>query len=470
MKKPSPKLLIIALLGVHLITSLVILYLFEGTGERGSGDSILHYLFSKYAISTPQLFFNHWAKPVFVLLSFPFAQFGILGMKVFNISIASLTIYYTYQTSQQLQLKNTLIAPILLLCIPLYFVLTFSGLTEILFALFTIFCTYQVLKKNYLIAAIVLSFLPFVRSEGLLIIGVFGFFLAIKKQWKMIPYLIFGHVAYALVGYFYYEDMLWVFTKIPYAKLSSTYNSGDLFHFVHQLFYVVGTPIYALLVIGIIALIISAFKSAKNLLNESSILILGVFLSYFIAHSLFWYLGIFNSMGLKRVLVGVAPFMAIIGLCGYNFISENIKNENLKKTTQLLVLITVIIFPFSGNKSAIDWEKDLALNNSQLLAKELVEYIHTSEKVYSKYVFTKPYFSELLNINPFDTNVRLELTKENLKQLKSNELIIWDNWFNVVENGMSEKFIRSHPELQELKTFTTQDDGRDVKYILFKRK
>jgi hypothetical protein len=469
MRNPSQRLSIIALLGVHLIASLIILFLFDGTGERGSGDSIQHYLFSKYAISTPPLFFNHWAKPVFVLLSFPFAQFGILGIKIFNVFIASLTIYYTFKTTQQLQQKNTLIAPILLIGIPLYFVLTFSGLTEILFAFFTIFCTYQFLKKNYLIATIILSFLPFVRSEGLIIIGVFCFSLAIKNQWRLIPFLIFGHVAYSIAGYFYYEDILWVFTKIPYAKLSSTYNSGDLFHFVHQLFYVVGAPIYALLVIGIVAIIRSWFKSSINLWNESSILILGGFLSYFIAHSLFWYLGIFNSMGLKRVLVAVAPFMAIIGLYGFNFITENIKNESLKKGTQLTLIFIVIIFPFSGNKSAIDWEKDLALNNSQHLAKELVEYIQTSEIAYAKLVFTKPYFSELLNINHFDNKVRLELSKENLKHIKGNELIIWDNWFNVVENGISEDFIRSYADLKVIKTFTTKEDGREIKYLLLKR-
>ena len=468
MKSINKNYAIILLLSFYFLASILIVLLFDGTGERGSGDSILHYLYSKYALSDPSLFFNHWAKPMFVFFSFPFAQFGIVGIKFFNIIVAAFTLFFTYKTAKELNYKNAIIASIILLFTPLYFILIFSGLTEILFSLFLIYCTYQFVKKKYLLGTIIISFLPFIRSEGLIIIGIFGFFLLIKKEWKIIPYLIFGHVIYSLLGYFYYNDILWVFTKIPYAKLSSTYNSGELFHFANQLFYVVGAPIYLFFVLGIISIIKDYFINHKTLFNETSLLIFGSFLSYFVAHSLFWYLGIFNSMGLKRVLIAVAPLIAIITLIGYNFVTENISNKKykLKKIVQALVLIIIILFPFSSNKSAINWDKDFRLVKSQKLVMDVAEYLKTNVKN-TVYIYSDPYLSELLNINHFDKKIRKGLSLQNFRQLKNNEIIIWDNWFGVIEHGISEEKIRSLPNLKELKNFEIKDGGREIKFILF---
>ena len=66
-------------------------HFFDGTG--GSGDSIHHYLYAKYATAHPENFFNHWAKPLYVLLACSFAQFGFVGMKIFNALVALFTIF-----------------------------------------------------------------------------------------------------------------------------------------------------------------------------------------------------------------------------------------------------------------------------------------------------------------------------------------------------------------------------------------
>lgn len=468
MKSIKKNYQIFFLLSTHLISALVIIYIYNGTGEKGSGDSILHYLYAKHAPFDYSLFFNHWAKPMFVFLSFPFAQFGLIGIKLFNVIIASLTILFTYKTAVALNYKNAIVAPIILFFTPLYFVLTFSGLTEILFGLFTIYGTYLFVKKKYFWGCIIISFLPFVRSEGLIIIGVFGFFLLLKKQWRLIPYLIFGHVVYSIVGYFYWNDILWVFTKIPYAKLSSAYSSGSIFHFVHQLFFVVGAPIYALFILGIAATFKSFYINKKNLTNESSVLILGGFISYFIAHSLFWYLGIFNSMGLKRVLIALAPLISIIALSGFNFIIGIASEKyNIRKMLQITLIFLVVIFPFTANKSAINWEEDFSLVNSQKLTIDVVEYVKKMGKKNTPYLYSDPYISELLNQNHNDKNVRLELSRENLTLAKKNSIIIWDSWFGVAEHGVSEEQIRAMPSLKELKTFRIKDRKREITFILF---
>ena len=52
--------------------------------------------------------------------------------------------------------------------------------------------------------------------------------------------------SYKNAGFYIYNDLFWVINKIPYARLSSTYGSGELFHFIDQMNYVVGIPIYIL--------------------------------------------------------------------------------------------------------------------------------------------------------------------------------------------------------------------------------
>jgi hypothetical protein len=463
---------IFILLLFYTIVAIVILFSFNGTGENGSGDSILHYLFAKYAINNPALFLDHWAKPVFVLLSFPFAQFGFIGIKIFNVIVTFFTLFYTYKVAVNLNIKHPILAPLILLFTPLFFVLTFSGLTEPLFALFTILSTYLFTKKNYLYGAFILSFLPFVRSEGLIIIGVFVFYLLIKKQWKFIPFLAIGHLVYTIIGYFYYHDTLWVFNKIPYAKLSSTYGSGKITHFVHQLFYVVGAPIYILLVIGLLTIIYTFFNhTKKSFFNISNTLILGSFLSFFIAHSLFWYLGIFNSMGLKRVLISVAPFIALIAHNGLNLLSENklLKNKIFKTTIKTIFIAGILILPFTSNKAAISWDNDFSLSDSQNLAKECVDYVNTIKNSTSTFVFSDPYLSEILSVNYFDKTLRKPISFETLEQLQPSDIIIWDSWFSSVENGISKEKILTNNNLTLLKTFTINNE-REITYLVLKKK
>ncbi|MEA3478152.1 MAG: hypothetical protein U9R60_08235, partial [Bacteroidota bacterium] len=125
---------IFILLLIYAIVATLTIYFFDGTGD--SGDSIYHYLFAKFAPLHPQLFFDHWAKPVYVLLVSPFAQFGFIGVKIFNAIVSLLTIFFTFKIVKKLNIKNAIVGAIILIFSPLYFVLTFSGLTEPLFALF----------------------------------------------------------------------------------------------------------------------------------------------------------------------------------------------------------------------------------------------------------------------------------------------------------------------------------------------
>lgn len=424
-------------LALYAVLAVAVISLFNGIGD--SGDSILHYLYSKYAFKHPELFLHHWAKPVFVLLSAPFAQFGFTGMKVFNALVTGCTIFFTYKICETLNIKNALFTVVLLLFAPLHFVLIFSGLTEPLFAAFLSGSLYLMVRERHFSSAVVLSFLPFVRSEGLVIIAVWVFCFLLKKRWYAVAGLVVGHVLYAVAGWLLYDyELLWIFKKMPYSYRSQ-YGSGSFTHYFVQLTYVVGIPIYALLWLGVISIVRNTLQRSSNLYIQVPIL-LG-FGAFFMTHTMAWYLGLMGSMGLVRVLISVMPLIAIIALLGFNFITEEIftRNKNIKFAIKIILIGYVLIFPFTPNPAAFNW-KDLNLNKYDIQAIQVRDYITENVGIGNrKFLYVHPYMSEILNIDHFDSQQHQELQPDFMQHLNEGDVVIWDFWFSVVERGVSKK-------------------------------
>lgn len=444
--------------------AIVVMSVFTGTGD--SGDSILHFLFAESAPKHPELYFNHWAKPVFTLLASPFAQFGFMGIKVFNSIVVVLTLFFTYKSAEKLQLKRPIFVLLIIACSPLLIRHTFSGLTEPLFALFIAWGMYLMVAKKWLFACILISFLPFVRSEGLIVMSSFGLLLLFRRQWKYIPWLLFGHVAYSLAGWFHYNDILWVFTKIPYATVSSNYGSGTLFHFVDQLPFVIGIPSAILVTVGTVSL---AFRWIQRQFQpELHALVLYGFLSYFVAHSLFWYLGIFNSMGLNRVLLGVMPFIAILGLEGINALLGLIPKKNIAYGVGFVVALLIFIFPLTDNPSAVHWRRDMNLSGEQQVAQKMADYLLEVEGPQQRFMYLPPYLSIALELDHFDDRVHVDIHPLLLQEAKSGDIVIWDNWFSVVDGHVTQEMIEKSGRFQHIKTFKGAQEDREVIYKAYK--
>lgn len=441
----------------------------DTTGD--SGDSILHFLYSKYSFFHPEFFLHHWAKPVFVLLSAPFSQFGFKGIVVFNCLVASLTGLFTCWTARNLKLKNSWLVFIILFCSPLYFKLIFSGLTEYLFGLVLIISLYCATKRKFLTSVLIVSFLPFIRSEGLIILGVYGLFLLLIKQYKLIPWLLAGHLAYSVIGFFYYKDFLWVFTKIPYATLGSVYGKGELLDFVHRLNYVIEKPIYLLLSFGFIALFFRSIRFKTEKINfVELILVYGGFVSFFAAHSLFWWLGIFNSMGLSRVLIAVLPLAAIIALTGFDFVADLVRPPFLRYIIQSAAVLIILFYPFTYRERGIVFNKNLfVIPENQLIDEQLVPYLKQNVSGLNDRLvyYSLCYVSVALNIDHFNKNRHRDITASYEEPFPEGAIIIWDDWFSVAEGGVSFDNLKNNKNLKLLKVFERPDHKRSIKFALF---
>lgn len=463
----------LALTAFFLAVFILIAFLMVGTGD--SGDSIEHYLISRFAFAHPELFLHHWGKPVFTLLSSPFSQFGFTGMKIFNCLVAALTGYFTIKTASLIGgvkdypppgplpadregekrsgrlsppfergggLRGWVLSPffvvLFLFCAPVYFKYIFSGMTEHLLGLALILSVFLMLKKQVTLSVLIVSFMPFMRSEGLILAGVFAFYLIVKKYYRLLPLLLAGHILYSIIGYFYYHDLLWVFNRIPYLNLDSWYGEGDWPDFIFKLYYVMGLPLFGIFILGLVRMAVKLFHKKlfhdQPFLKEELILVYGSFLAFFMGHTIFWALGIFNSMGLGRVLNSIIPLTALIGMRGLEWITSTCIRW-LNSIFLYGILLFVVAFPFLGNPASLKWEKDLGLSADQKLINEVIPELRigSAKKLW---LYSHPYVGMQLGIDPYDPSQRAKISAiNNPKDLPAATVIIWDSWFSPVEEG-----------------------------------
>jgi len=442
----------------------------DTTGD--SGDSILHFLYSKYSFVHPELLLNHWAKPLFTLVSAPFSQIGFNGMIVFNCLMVALTLLFTYLTAKSFNLNYPWLVPVLILFCPLFLKLIFSGLTEYTLGLFLIVSIYFASHKRFLTASILVSFLPFIRSEGLIIIGVFGIYLILNRRYKLLPFLFTGHLVYSIVGFFHYRDLLWVFTKIPYASLDSPYGNGHILDFFHLLNYVIEKPMYLLLFLGSVSLIWKVFKNRSYLISKSeeTILVYGVFFTVLLAHALFWWQGIFNSMGLPRVLIPVVPLVALIALSGLDFCLGWIKSIWFRNIILIAVVLIIIGFPFTYREEGIVFNDSLfQLPDNELIDEEIVSYLTENiDNLYDQlFYYSHCYFSIALNIDHFDDSKHRAMHRLTTETPPNGAMIIWDDWYSSTEGGIPLDQLSNDKNLVLLKEFTKQINERQIHFVLF---
>ncbi|MEN0004356.1 MAG: glycosyltransferase family 87 protein [Bacteroidota bacterium] len=451
------------LLAAVLAIGIYIILAFDGTGD--SGDSVYHFLIAEGAPHHPELYFDHWGKPFFTLLASPFAQLGFNGIQFFNLLCTLLTIWLTVKTAEALGYQRNIWSGIFLLAAPFVFQLIFSGLTEYLFGALLILGVYLSVKRQFTWAALVISLLPFVRSEGLIIIGVFGLFFLVEKRWWACLWLLFGHVVYGLLGTPVHGSPFWVLGDIPYATPASVYGSGKAFHFVEQLFYVIGPILFGLWIVGLLRYLanLSALRrEAKTYLRDKrleSILVVGGFLAYFIAHSIFWYFGIFNSMGLKRVLIAVMPLCAIICLQGWQTIAQLEGRLWSESWLSYAVLAAVLVLPFTSNKSALQLPQDFQLNAEQRLFTQVATYMQEQQLLPSQHrtFYAAPYFGLLLPLDHFNPQEHLPLDSFALQNLQPNDLVLWDNWYAPTDNGITLEDLIDSYSLKIIQEFQAQD-------------
>ncbi|MCX6294915.1 MAG: hypothetical protein NTX97_02425 [Bacteroidetes bacterium] len=454
------KIVIAILVGLFLFF-FSLSYFAEATYD--AGDGIRHYLVSRYCWQHHDLFLYSWGKPFFTLITSPFSQFGLLGINIFNIICGIGSAFLTYKIAQKLKLNYAILAIPFLLFTPCYFPTLNSGLTEPLFGFILIAAIYLMFDERFLLACLLVSFLPFVRTEGNLILPLFFIVLLYRKKYFLSPLLAFGTFVYSVVGYFYFGDFFWVKNQNPYnGENKAFYGSGELTHFVANHNFIWGSALGLLFVIGIAAIALSGFKTIKNKelkeskLPEELILIYGSFAIYFIAHSIMWWKGLANSLGLLRVLAAVIPCSALICLRGFNLVMIPFFKE--KKILEIIIVTSIVIWVI---RSPFKHEYfPYKLDQEQTVVKEAGDWFKQSPFTNQKVYYLYPLLAHVLNVDSFDPNKVGELwglyptiNTWGIGAIPDSTIIFWDAHFGPNECKIPLDTIMNDPRFDLIKSF-----------------
>jgi len=416
------------------------------------GDGVHHYQLSRYSWQHPELFLHHWGKPFFILLSSPFAQFGYDGIVLFNVLCAVCTAWAAAACVRLLSSRFQATAGLLVLFTPLYLAVSISGLTEPLFGLVLMLSILLVLRKKFLAAALLISFLPFVRSEGFLLLPLFAIVLLIRGRWKLLPLLAAGTVAYSVIGGIYFEDFLWLIHQNPYRGAEEIYGSGPLWHFVPHFKYLLGSAgaLCFLAAAAWTAWPYSRKRKENEFIHEEFWLLLGCFFTYFIAHSLFWKFGLFGSLGLHRVMAAISPLAAVVIAVNLqraiSFVPKRF--SWIPIVFAALVVTANIVQTFRQDRIPfkVTDEQQPLVDAAKAIKDQKLE----NELLYAHH----PYFTFLLDRDPYDPARTRDLwaLKAQRNNLPKGAIIAWDAHF-WQETGVSLESLRADPALEQVKEF-----------------
>jgi hypothetical protein len=424
------------------------------------GDSFIHYKYARYAFKYPELFLDHWGKPLYTSLSAPFAQAGYFGSIVFNLLLGVASAYFTLRTAKIIGINLAPLTIIMVLFAPIYSLLMLSAMTEVLFSFVLIFAVFLFFNKKYIWSAMAISFIPYVRTEGYAIIMAFAVAFTVNKSWKSIPFLVFGTVFYSLIGGFYYNDFFWVFTKSPYAGNSEIYGTGDFWFYLRDADKIFGKPIMIMIGIGSFVLIYEFFRNifattkiSKQTLNVV-ILIFGVFFAYIFLQSFLWYKGMMAVLGSHRFMATIVPLGAIIAL----YWTKKIPGALLSRKWLMIIsslIIAVIIIKTTFEQYTFPYP----LNKNNQLARDASDWMLDNNLISNKIWYADPVFFHFLNLDPFDQDKSEELMPQRINyELNTlpGDVIIWDAHFSANEGKLPLESLLDLNQFKQLKMFVPE--------------
>jgi len=420
-------------------------------------DGLLHFAISKQAWVDHDYFLNHWGKPLYILFSAPFAQFGFQAYTLFNVLLFLLTQLLLFGIFEHYKVRGIIpiLSPILFLAIPDYAAGSISGLIEPFFGFLTAFMLWACIKEKWVLFALIASFTPFARSEGMLILVSAPFLLLIFKQWKALPFLLIGSVIYVIAGKVAIDQPFWYFENDPYAHVIA-YGSGPWNA------YITGFTDYGgYITLWLLPLMVIGFFMWKQLERKKAIFItlyfFGVFLTIIVIHSYFWAYGLKGSLGLMRIAVQGMPAALGLGL-----LFAGLALNQLHKVTNLFVA-GLILWVAIG--IIADFRLPVKESPFSKIIRESEEYVAHNEKKIRKIYYFHPLIAYHKGITSLQQHPKyihryFSIDDDAINLLETGDIIIRDGQFGNLEQGLPMNKLSKYPWIKPVKQYYTNGDLR----------
>ena len=201
-------------------------------------------------------------------------------------------------------------------------------------------------------------------------------------------------------------------------------------------------------------------------MKSKKLFLYSLFFTYFFAHAIFWWKGLFGSIGTVRVIAGVLPLAAVISLEGYNFLVK-LFSKNTQRYVPVGALVILLVW-FVGNKIV-----PVRLSTEEKVVWEASEWLAQSNNDKNKMYYFYPWVSVILNRDKFDKTLNEEPLglndTNNVKNIPAGSLLIWDSHFSANEGRISKESIFNSKNFKLLKQFKSDklwtDLDKSIKYF-----
>jgi Gpi18-like mannosyltransferase len=442
----------IAITSVVAIVLIILVYFSSGSYQ--GGDTYQHFLIAKYSFVHPTLLLHHWGKPFFTLLYALPAMAGYAAAKLFTCLIGIAGAYISYLVARTLQQSAPIVVLFMVLFAPMYFIHLNSVMTEVLFSTWLILGIYLLLKHKWMAAALLLSLLPFIRTEGFVLIPFISIWMMMHKKWKPFFLLASGTVVYSLIGWvFHYHDVLWIFHQNPYA-VQSPYGSGHWLHFVYSNKVIWGLPLFIAMCVGLLCLCWSCLVVRKEAFAKQYLILIVIpFFVFLIFHSAAWALGALASNGETRVMVCTMPLAALIAGYAFSRIEYLIKNKVISNAILGLFVAVVVITPFQFFKMPLE------KSERQQLITEACVFVE-QQGIKTTVHFVDPQIPVELDADPFSPAQAVQWFADKQQPqngMKHGDIVIWDAQFCAHEAGTSYSAFGENENYKLLKLLEPQN-------------
>lgn len=307
-------------------------------------DETFHYWYAKILPYNPSIILNPTAKFVYITISGIFLYlfpFGIISLRIMNTFFSIGILFILYKLTKKLGFDDrfSILAMLITVTFPAYFILSISTLTEIMFCFFLLTAIYLVYSKKYILSVILIALLPLIRQEGILYLGIWSFFLIKKSKIKFIPLLFIPSFLWMLSNYLLLSHSFrYVF--FPYAIISKGSFPPWALISPSQINFFTLFGYYPILILSIIGLILE-LSNRRCALIFACIFIHISFLFTLQVAGPFLMVGCFWRE--SRYIVPMAPLIAIYATDSVRAIYKNFIQKKIANYFLVSIMIIMIL-------------------------------------------------------------------------------------------------------------------------------
>lgn len=422
-RNEGPVTLAFALAGAAFLVRLL------SDGVPDSGDGVAHYQIARYAWKHPIMLFDAWGKPLFTLLSGPFAQLGLWGPALMNALLAAATGVLIIGQVARVQRAWCWAVPVMLFAAPQYAHTVMSGLTEPLFALLSVWAVVCALRDRWAWALGIASFLPYARPEHVAVLPVIVLAACWQRQWQALPWALSGTLFYSVFGFVMEGDPFVAFGGSPYAGVT-TYGTGPALHFIERMPHYFGGPIICCALLAMLAWPFVWQRDRAQRRHHIMVLILTFVPALLIlaAHSYAWWKGGHGSLGLDRVMATSLPLLVLfIAHVLASLWKQLPMNAVMRPAFTVLVgLFAAVAYPHVVDELLLPYRPDMVQSTLRRTAERVKELRKEGERVY----FMTPLIGALLDLDPRDEReAHLLYEPVSIAEgsgIRAGDIVVWD--------------------------------------------